>query len=173
MDDADARRLQELADQAEILNCIHRYARGMDRHDRELARSAYHDDAIDDHLGFSGPVEEFLDWAFAYQDEGIRHQHYISNHLAEVDGDQAHAETYFFFVASPRADDAPLSLYGGRYIDRFERREGRWAIVTRRLLVEWATSSESLLPVEGLGVGARVARDTTDASYQRPLKVDR
>jgi hypothetical protein len=36
----------------------------MDRLDRELVRSAYHDDAIDDHAAFVGPVERFLDWAF-------------------------------------------------------------------------------------------------------------
>ena len=42
-------KLQELCDRAEILDCMHRYARGMDRLDRTLLRSAYHDGAIDDH----------------------------------------------------------------------------------------------------------------------------
>jgi len=173
MDHTNARRLSDIADRAEILDCLNRYARGMDRHDRDLARSAYHDDAIDDHLGFSGPVDDFLDWAFTYQERGVRHQHYIGNHLAEIDGDSAHAETYFFFVASPPDDDAPLSIYGGRYIDRLERRDGRWSIVVRRLLVEWATSADSSLPVGDLGVGGHIARDRTDCSYQRPLEVDR
>ena len=44
----------------------------MDRLDRELARSAYHDDAIDEHGGFVGPVDGFLDWAFAYHAGQIR-----------------------------------------------------------------------------------------------------
>lgn len=39
-------KLDELLDRTEILDCIHRYARGMDRLDRELVRSAYHDGAI-------------------------------------------------------------------------------------------------------------------------------
>ena len=43
-----SRRLRALEDRNEILDCLARYARGMDRLDRELARSAYHDDAIDD-----------------------------------------------------------------------------------------------------------------------------
>ena len=49
-------RLQELCDRADIFDCMYRYARGIDRMDRELLRSTYHDDAVDDHVGFVGPV---------------------------------------------------------------------------------------------------------------------
>ena len=58
--------VQNLIDKAEILECMHRYCRGIDRLDRAMVRSAYHDDAIDDHIGYSGPFEGFLDWAFEY-----------------------------------------------------------------------------------------------------------
>src|SRR5262249_48937285 len=54
-------KLDALLDRAEILDCIHRYTRGIDRHDRQLVRSAYHDGAIDEHGGFVGPVDDFLD----------------------------------------------------------------------------------------------------------------
>ena len=47
MDERTERKLREWLDQAEILDCITRYARGMDRLDRALARSAYHEGAID------------------------------------------------------------------------------------------------------------------------------
>jgi hypothetical protein len=40
MDDHTERKLLERLDRAEILDCITRYARGMDRLDRALARSA-------------------------------------------------------------------------------------------------------------------------------------
>src|SRR4029077_1779781 len=73
-------KVQELADRAEILECMHRYTRGMDRLDRELVRSAYHDDAIDIHLTIVAEVEEFLDWAFTYHRKQSCHQHYITNH---------------------------------------------------------------------------------------------
>ena len=163
--------LQLLFDKAEILDCMQRYARGMDRLDRELARSAYHDDAVDDHLGYSGDVEGFLDWAFQYHDSQVRHQHFLHNHSVEVDGDVAHAETYYVFVGTERDPEAPLTMVGGRYVDRLERREGRWAIVVRRCLVEWATNPPSLLPVEDLGLGGTVARDRSDVSYDRPLTI--
>lgn len=53
-------RLHELIDRADIYDCMLRYARGMDRRDRPLLRSAYHDDAIDEHVGFVGPVDDFM-----------------------------------------------------------------------------------------------------------------
>lgn len=58
----------------------------MDRHDRELLRSASHDDGIDDHAGFVGPVEELIDWAFGYHASQTRHQHCRTNHTVELDG---------------------------------------------------------------------------------------
>jgi hypothetical protein len=167
-----AAELEALLDRAQILDCIHRYARGMDRLDRELARSAYHDDAIDDHGAFVGPVDGFLDWAFSYHAGQIRHQHYVTNHSVELCGEQAHAETYYMFVGTEPDADAPLVVFGGRYIDRFERREGRWAIAARVCLVEWQTGVPSLLNAaafEFMAAVGTVARDRTDASYQRPM----
>jgi hypothetical protein len=173
VDGIDRASLQELVDRSEILDCLHRYTRGMDRLDRELARSAYHDDAVDDHVGFVGPVEAFLDWAFALHESQARHQHFITNHSVHLDGDTAHAETYFFFVGVERDPAAALTVFGGRYVDRFDRRGGRWAISARRCLIEWATSPDSLLPPDtpGASPGATHARDRTDSSYDRPLVV--
>ena len=118
----------------------------MDRLDRALARSAYHEGAIDDHVGFVGEVDDFLDWAFAYHGGQVRHQHYVTNHYVELDGDEAHAETYYMFIGTERDPAAPLTVFGGRYVDRFERRQGKWGIAVRLCLVEWATDPKSLLP---------------------------
>ena len=174
----DARvRVEELADRAEILDCLTRYARGMDRFDRELARSAYHDDAVDDHVGFAGPVDDFLDWAFGYHEGQVRHQHYVGNHTIDVDGDTAHAETYYLFIGTERDEQAPLTITGGRYIDRFERRDGRWAIAARVCLVEWQTAAASLLGNQAVdfvsATCGTIARDRGDCSYERPLTLRR
>ncbi len=56
-------QIQRLADRADIYDCMQRYARGIDRADRALLRSAYHDGAVDDHVGFVGAVDDFIDWA--------------------------------------------------------------------------------------------------------------
>ncbi len=169
-------RLQELCDRADIHDCIGRYARGMDRRDRALLRSAYHDDAIDEHVGFVGGVDEFIEWAFAYHRTQTRYQHYLLNHTAEIDGDEAHAETYYLFVGTDREPANHLSINGGRYVDRLERRDGRWAIVARVCMVEWHTESTSLITDETMTMLAgilTVAHDSSDTSYHRPLTIAR
>ncbi len=169
-------RLQELLDRHDILDCLNRYARGMDRLDRELARSAYHDDAVDDHVGLVGYVDDFLDWAFGYHNSQIRHQHYITNSSVDLDGDVAHVESYYFFVGTDRDEAAPLTVSGGRYIDRFERRDGRWAIADRVCTVEWRTELANIFTGEAVAfskVVGPVTRDRTDLSFERPLKLRR
>jgi hypothetical protein len=168
--------MQELADRADVLDCMQRYARGMDRRDRELLRSAYHRHAIDEHVGFVGPVDDFIDWAFAFHRTQTRYQHYLLNHTADIDGDGAHAETYYLFVGTDRDPTNHLTINGGRYVDRPERRDGRWGIVARVCMVEWHTESTTLITEETMGFLAgilTVAHDRTDTSYDRPLLITR
>jgi hypothetical protein len=167
-------RIQELLDRQDILDCLHNYARGMDRHDRELVRSAYHDDAIDVHGSVALPVEEFLDWAFDYHATQSHHQHYLLNPTLEVTGDVAHAETYYLFVGRYPDRDTPLTVAGGRYVDRLDRRDGRWAIAQRVCTAEWRTASRSRLPDRGepaVTPPIVVSQDRDDVSYWRPLEV--
>ncbi len=166
--------VETLVERAQFLDCMHRYSRGMDRLDRALVRSAYHDDAIDDHSGYVAPVEEFLDWAFDYHADQVRHQHYLSNHTVEIDGDVAHAETYYTFVGTWRDETKPLEMVGGRYLDRLERRDGRWAIAVRVCVAEWRAREPSTLSQRAVAVmAAGVTRDGTDVSYARPLTITR
>lgn len=176
-DDDLRERLARLEDREEIRQCIMRYARGMDRRDRDLLRSAYHDGAVDDHVGFIGEVDDFINWAFAYHSTQTRYQHYLLNHTADVDGDEAHAETYYLFVGTDREPANHVTLSGGRYVDRLERRDGRWAIVDRVCVVEWNAESTSFITDEVIAMMAgsmKVAtHDTTDPSYDRPLIASR
>jgi hypothetical protein len=169
-------RVARLEARAEIFDCVQRYARGIDRRDRPLLRSAYHDDAVDDHVGFVGPVEDFIDWALAYHSTQTRHQHYLLNHTAEVDRDEAHAETYYLFVGTDREPANRMTISGGRYVDRLERRDGRWAIVDRVCVAEWIADSTNLISEEVLALLADIkgaAHDRSDPSYLRPLRANR
>jgi SnoaL-like domain len=169
-------RVALLEARAEILDCIQHYARGIDRHDRPLLRSVYHDDGVDDHVGFVGPVEDFIDWAFAYHSTQTRYQHYLLNHTAEINGDEAQAETYYLFVGTDREPVNHMTLSGGRYVDRLERRDGRWAIVDRVCVVEWNAESTNLITEEVLALLTDIrgaTHDRTDPSYTRPLTATR
>jgi hypothetical protein len=165
-------RVSRLEASSEIYDCMMRYARGVDRRDRDLLRSAYHDGAVDDHVGFVGDVDDFIDWAFAYHGTQTRYQHYIVNHTAEITGDSAHAETYYLFVGTDREPANHMTVSGGRYVDRLERRDGRWAIVARVCVAEWIAESSSLITeavVAMLSAVQTPTKDRSDPSYARPL----
>jgi SnoaL-like domain len=53
------RAVVALQDRQAIQDVLMTYSRGIDRLDRELLLSVYHDDAIDDHGVFVGSPEEF------------------------------------------------------------------------------------------------------------------
>jgi len=183
-------KVDELHSRQEIYDCLMRYCRGGDRLDAELMASAYHADAIEEHGKFVGPAAEFVDFAVRQHAEThLTHQHYVMNHQCEIEGDTAHSETYFMFVAMHKHGDKVMQVGGGRYLDRFERREGKWAIAYRLVLRDWAmvderpdmndlsafTSTRASLPPEVLkfmneGLGPK--RDRTDPSYVRPLVAD-
>jgi SnoaL-like domain len=159
--------LRELLDRQQILDCVHRYARGVDRLDAELVLSAYHEDAIDSHGPFSGTPPEFIEWLWPRQATRRASQHMIANHLVELDGDVAHGETYWL-TALCSAEPDQVMLAGGRWVDRFERRDGSWRIAVRNVVSEWSTTlaGEQLLGEPY----AQGARDRSDISYQRPLR---
>jgi len=176
LDSSLERKLRDLIDRQEIHDVILRYCRGVDRLDRELILSAYHPDAIDDHGLFVGGPEAFTAYFSAFHEsQQSSTQHIISNHSCELDGDTAHCETYWLFAAMSREQSA-LSLGGGRYIDRMERRNGRWAIAQRKCLYDWqgVPGDYDLAPEQlkaMLGAGP-ASRDRKDPSYERPLRVD-
>jgi hypothetical protein len=165
--------VREARDRQEILDCLHRYTRGIDRFDKALMLSAYHPDAVDQHGVAEGGAEAFCDWAIGWHGQfQTRHQHFITNHTIELEGDTAHGETYYLFWAENR--EGPPSLCFGRYIDRFERRDGRWAIAHRVGVNEKIGHFvEADLPPEFARAAAStgpIARDRSDLSYARPLR---
>lgn len=182
------RVVTELADRQAIHDVLMTYSRGIDRLDRELLLSVYHEDAVDDHGVFAGSPAEFADWAIAmHSATHLSHQHCIFNVTVDLDGDVAHTEAYFMFVGMNRAG-VPLAMSGGRYIDRLEKRAGRWAIAARVCVRDWAPLDripETLDPAamtvvkdldertrELMRTGAQPRRDGRDISYQRPLLID-
>jgi ketosteroid isomerase-like protein len=166
----------ELSDRHEIWQVMLRYARGIDRFDPAMVRSCYHDDAIDDHGVFVGPPDAFVEWAIGYHGTyNTVHHHSLSNHWCELDGETAHAETYYTFIAANR--DGPHALAMGRYVDRLEKRHGEWRIADRVCvnelvcdLVATALPDDYARALFSSGPGTR---DTGDISFMRPLRARR
>jgi hypothetical protein len=163
--------LRNLRDRQDILDCINRYGRGLDRLDPDLIESAYHPDAIDNHGPFVGDVPDFVKFAIEVEGSLAWTHHGISSHNCEIDGDTAHAESYVHWFVRMPPDGKTLGAGGGRYLDKLERRDGQWRIVLRRLLMDWSFE----VPYSGwLGPDwddVRGSRDGQDPSYQRPLRL--
>jgi len=163
-------RLRELLDRQEIMDCLLRYTRGVDRLDLDLVRSAFHPDARDCHGPISGNAAEFLDWWLPAQPRREATQHYLMNHTVEIDGDVAHAETYYLTVIK-EVGMVDASLYGGRYADRLERRDGEWKIAVRVVLPEWGAEVDASRMSKVFDLRHRGSRDRQDPTYERPLRV--
>jgi ketosteroid isomerase-like protein len=166
-------RLGELLDRQDIYDCIKRVSRAIDRFDRALFLSAYHPDAVIDAGALvAGPVEVYESGA-ALHDEGQSATiHHLTNHLCEIAGDAAHAETYFLYVGRNR--DGTNWAAGGRYADRLERRDGQWKIAFRYTIIEWSgmvpeTDVPLFRGVPDVHLNGIPSRTPDDPSYRRPL----
>ena len=180
MDEIDSKALRRLVDRQDILDCLTRYCRGVDRLDKQLLLSAYHPDARDDHGVFVGNPEAFWDWVHGVHSAGQKlTMHTILNHTCEIEGDVAHSETYCIFYGQ-NVDDS-FDIVGNRYIDRLERRDGEWRIADRVCASEWFralypnqdASPFFLSAMHQLMTNATVARSREDVSYIRPFTVER
>jgi len=163
--------IDALIDRQAITDCLTRYARGIDRHDSAMVASAYHEGAIDDHTVYIGPGKQFAEQVNAAHDTiWTAHQHYVTNVTIELNGDEAHVESYWLVAGRRKADHA-LDMHGGRYVDRFARRDGIWAIAARICAYEWSMRGED---VPGFLAGFPLGtQNENDLSYRRPLVVER
>jgi hypothetical protein len=168
----DAQRLQQFFDRQDILECLIRFSRGIDRFDRELFLSAFHSDAVIAAGPFVGGPQALYEWASTLHEQGqAATQHNLMNHTCDIDGDVAHTETYYLFVGRNR--DETNFVAGGRYIDRLERRDGSWKIAFRTNAIEWSgmvpTTPIPFGDVPDIHGNGAPSRSQTDPSYQRPL----
>ena len=161
---AEIDTLQQLVDCENIRNCLARYCRGVDRADAELIRSAYWPDIDASQLDFRGDCEAFLAWSFPSVAKMDFISHQIGNVLIELHGDSADVQTSFTSYRRVATDGGMRgTLGGGRYLDRFERREGLWKIAKRLVVVDWSHELGTAPP--GLPVAGAVKRWPEDISY--------
>jgi hypothetical protein len=165
-------RLEHLLDRQDILDCLIRFSRGIDRFDRELFLSAFHSDAIIAAGSYVGGPAGLYDWASGLHDQGQSATHHnLLNHSCEIEGTMAHTETYYLFVGRNR--DNTNWAAGGRYIDRLEYRESEWKIALRTNSIEWSgivpTTEIPFADVPDIHVNGSSSRSKADPSYARPL----
>ncbi len=157
--------LDTLIAKQEIRDVLSRYCRGLDRMDKEMAEAVWHEDGTANYLEmYEGTGRGFVDWVWEAHAAMQCHSHQITNVLIEVDGDRATSEAYVTVVlwTKPGRDGRQREiLVRGRYLDRWERRQGSWAIGHRTHVVDTQTVSK----LEPAPVSAASARDESDPSF--------
>ncbi len=131
----------------EIMDSIHRYCHAVDRRRWSLMDSVFHEDATYKFFSIEGTWRDFVAQAKALSDPIGPTHHQVSNITVRFDGDTAWSETYLRAYHQVPADYPPWTVFslpgggviliGGRYIDRFERRDGTWRIAHRHGLLDW------------------------------------
>lgn len=151
------------ADRQAITDQILNYARAMDRIDHALGYAVWHADGTADYGEmFSGTGRAFIDWVCATHAPMIGHVHRIANVLLTLEGDRAASETYVH--ATLRFEQEGVLRQAdvfGRYLDRWSRRDGRWAIDHRVYVQDLDEVRDAGAPL----VGGWGRRDRDDASY--------
>jgi hypothetical protein len=123
---------QQLSDLQCIREVTTRYTHGLDRLDAEHMRSAYWPDATDDHgPEFRGNAWDYVEVAMASHRRWRPSLHTLLNQVIELEpGGLARAETYC--IAYLFDTERPVMFqWFGRYLDRFEQRNGEWRIADR------------------------------------------
>ena len=74
----------------------------------------------------------------------------------ELNGDIAEVETYGFAAGR---EPSQTALFGGRYLDRFERRNGVWKIARRTYVLDWNVNLNSAANLEEFLAGLNYVKD--------------
>ncbi len=162
--------IEEMLAECEIEKVLRRYARGIDRMDREMVERCYWPDAVDWHGSFRGTRDEFIDWAFDLLGRHWATMHHLANIIVDLEPDGVHAgaETYgvAYHCGEPADDIRWSNIAGFRYVDRFQKRGDEWRIAHRVTVIEFvAPWSPNLARVEKMGPRLPSRGDRRDPVY--------
>jgi hypothetical protein len=162
--------LDELLAKQAITEVIYGYCRGLDRMDRELARSTWHDDGTADYGPmFNGSGADFVDWVWSAHEAFSAHSHQVTNILihADVANNRAVSESYVTVaLRTPPVDASVIDIVGrGRYLDRWSSRDGRWAIEHRHFVDDFQAVYPMAATEATDGSSATGRRGPDDPSY--------
>ena len=131
--------LDRLFARYQIDDLLARYCQAIDRCDMDGLKAVYWPDAVDNHGVFNGNALEFAEFVIPGLQALTRTMHLIANCvIAFDDDDNAHGETYVVaFHEVPGEPCATDAIVGGRYLDRFQRRDGEWRILDRTYVMDW------------------------------------
>lgn len=186
--------VEELIARQKCYDVLTRYCRALDRCDLDLMKTVYWADSSESRGIFEGDALEFAAFIIdEIQTLFEATQHAICNVHMEFDGDNAHVESYLLAYHRVKGTKTQVRklfgakymaqfdwtktrgtshdfFFGGRYIDRLERREGEWRIAERTAVMDWNQNGLSTaIWNEGIHkqLTTRGARGPGDPVYQK------
>jgi hypothetical protein len=155
-------RLDELFAIREIESLLVRYARGIDRFDREMMRSAFLEEATTDHPPFHvGRAWEFIDSQLASIGDSVQYSHLIGSIAIEVRDNEARSEaTFWSWVRLAEAQGSEYFV-AGRYLDKLKKVDLGWKISERVVVQDLVRMVPITGPIrhEGAHGGVRSSDD--------------
>ena len=151
-------------DREAITDQIYRYCRAMDRIDHALGYAVWHEDGTADYGPdiFVGTGRGFVDHVCAQHAGTLTHSHQMSNIIIEIDGDNAASESAVTATLRIERDGKLMQItVWSRYVDRWSKRDGRWAIDHRIAINDF----DEIREVTPLRPTTRGSRDRNDPSY--------
>ena len=144
----DPKQLQLLYDRMEIIDTINRYATSVDTRDWDLFLTCYTDEMNADmvSVGFDEPMDmpakAFLEIIKHAVEPFDSTQHLISNHVIEVDGENATCVCYLQAQHFSQDDTgAHAVLIGGYYANSLIRTPAGWRINKYKVVKTWMTTT--------------------------------
>jgi len=135
--------LRELLDRRAIDDLLARYCRTLDWLDAEGLATVFWPDAAIDYGFFQGTGEAFLPVVMKVEKQSRRRWHTVSTPAVRIEGERAEGECYGIAQATTEHEGKLVDLlFGGRYLDAFEKRQGEWRISSRKYILDWTTRFE-------------------------------
>lgn len=131
--------VQALLDKQAIAELIARYARTLDWLDDEGQARCYWPDAAIDYGFFVGTAAEFVPVVMQVERASQRRFHLLTGLVVKLhDATHASGECYGLATGVRETEGTWAgNLYGGRYLDEYEKRDGEWRISARRYILDW------------------------------------
>ena len=132
--------VQALLDKQAISEVIARYSRTLDWLDDAGQASCYWPDAAIDYGFFVGTAADFVLAVMQIERASKRRWHFLGSlQIALRSATAASTECYGLATGVREADGLWTgNLYGGRYLDEFEKRRGEWRISKRLYVMDWS-----------------------------------
>jgi SnoaL-like domain len=134
-------QLQALLDKQAIQELVARYSRTLDWLDDQGQADCYWPEAPVDYGFFKGTAAEFVPVVMAVERSTGRRWHMLAPLSVKLtSATTAIGECYGIALGFRREEDSEPyrgNMYGGRYLDEYEKRGDEWRIAGRRYIMDW------------------------------------